>query len=279
MLAVLDHYDQARGEALPRDSAAEHAYLAGKVAYETGDDRARRGAVLRGRPPVALLRRRALLPRPHPGPPEPLRLGAPQPVRDRRAGRSGPLHLLHRRPLLRGQGSGLPGARPDRARAGEVRRRLLLLLPRPDRLGSPARRAVRGVVVDVPEGGVRGGARVSRGVRPHLPRVAAGPGRDAAARDDRPQVLPVRSACARRWTSSSRSTGRSRRRWRRCSRIRPSAARSTGACSARRRSRRRTIRSPICSRSTRASTSSTATSRRSIARPASSPTRSPSGTS
>jgi tetratricopeptide (TPR) repeat protein len=37
MLAVLDHYDQARGEALPRDSAAEHAYLAGKVAYETGD--------------------------------------------------------------------------------------------------------------------------------------------------------------------------------------------------------------------------------------------------
>ena len=37
MLAVLDHYDQARGEALPRDSAAEHAYLAGKVAYETGE--------------------------------------------------------------------------------------------------------------------------------------------------------------------------------------------------------------------------------------------------
>ena len=37
MLAVLDHYDQARGEALPRDSAAERAYLAGKVAYETGD--------------------------------------------------------------------------------------------------------------------------------------------------------------------------------------------------------------------------------------------------
>ena len=37
MLAVLDHYDQARGAALPRDSAAEHAYLAGKVAYETGE--------------------------------------------------------------------------------------------------------------------------------------------------------------------------------------------------------------------------------------------------
>src|SRR4051794_10008830 len=37
MLAVLDHYDQERGEALPRDSAAEHAYLAGKVAYEGGD--------------------------------------------------------------------------------------------------------------------------------------------------------------------------------------------------------------------------------------------------
>jgi hypothetical protein len=37
ILAVLDHYDQARGEALPRDSAAEHAYLAGKVAYEAGE--------------------------------------------------------------------------------------------------------------------------------------------------------------------------------------------------------------------------------------------------
>jgi tetratricopeptide (TPR) repeat protein len=37
ILAVLDHYDQERGEPLPRDSAAEHAYLAGKVAYEAGD--------------------------------------------------------------------------------------------------------------------------------------------------------------------------------------------------------------------------------------------------
>jgi len=36
ILAVLDHYDHERGEALPRDSAAEHAYLAGKVAYEAG---------------------------------------------------------------------------------------------------------------------------------------------------------------------------------------------------------------------------------------------------
>jgi tetratricopeptide (TPR) repeat protein len=41
MLSVLDHYDQERaaasGETLPRDSAAEHAYLAAKVAYETGE--------------------------------------------------------------------------------------------------------------------------------------------------------------------------------------------------------------------------------------------------
>ena len=37
ILAVLDHTDAGRGEALPHDSAAEHAYLAGKVAYETGD--------------------------------------------------------------------------------------------------------------------------------------------------------------------------------------------------------------------------------------------------
>jgi hypothetical protein len=37
ILAVLDHYDQARGESLPRDSAAERNYLAGKVAYGAGD--------------------------------------------------------------------------------------------------------------------------------------------------------------------------------------------------------------------------------------------------
>jgi tetratricopeptide (TPR) repeat protein len=37
ILAVLDHTDLKRGEALPHDSAAEHAYLAGKVAYEGGD--------------------------------------------------------------------------------------------------------------------------------------------------------------------------------------------------------------------------------------------------
>ena len=37
ILSVLDHYDQERGDALPRDSAAEHAYLAGKVAYEAAN--------------------------------------------------------------------------------------------------------------------------------------------------------------------------------------------------------------------------------------------------
>ncbi|HVZ89882.1 MAG TPA: tetratricopeptide repeat protein [Polyangia bacterium] len=37
ILAVLDHYDQERAAPLPRDSAAEHAYLAAKVAYASGD--------------------------------------------------------------------------------------------------------------------------------------------------------------------------------------------------------------------------------------------------
>jgi tetratricopeptide (TPR) repeat protein len=37
ILAVLDHTDPQRGEALPHDSAAEHAYLAAKVAYQAGD--------------------------------------------------------------------------------------------------------------------------------------------------------------------------------------------------------------------------------------------------
>ena len=81
---------------------------------------------------------------------------------------------------------------PHRARAGQVRRRLLLLLPRARGFGAAARRAVRGGVVDVPEGRVRGGRRVHRAVRSHVPEVAAGARRDAAARDDRPQVVPVR---------------------------------------------------------------------------------------
>ena len=81
ILAVLDHYDQARGEALPRDSAAEHAYLAGKVAYEAGESAHAESLFGLVRPPVALLRCRPLLPRPHPGAPEPLRLGAPKPLR------------------------------------------------------------------------------------------------------------------------------------------------------------------------------------------------------
>ena len=37
ILAVLDHIEGKRDDALPRDSAAEHAYLAGKVAYGAGD--------------------------------------------------------------------------------------------------------------------------------------------------------------------------------------------------------------------------------------------------
>ena len=217
--AVLDHYDQERGEALPRDSAAEHAYLAGKVAYETGDGahaEALFSAVDRqSRFYAAALYFRGLIQARQ----ESLRLGAPQPLRDRRAGRPGPLHLLHRRALLRGQGLGLSGARPDRPRAGEVRRRLLLLLPRPHRFGSLAGRALRGVVVDVPEGGVRGGARLSRGIRSQLPGLAAGARRDAAACDDRPQVLPVRHRARDAGQVRPRSTGRSRSRWRGCSRI------------------------------------------------------------
>ena len=86
----------------------------------------------------------------------------------------------------------LSGARPHRARAGQVRRRLLLLFPRARGFGAPARRALRGGVVDVPEGRVRGGRRVHRSVRSHVPEVAAGARRDAAARDDRSQVVPVR---------------------------------------------------------------------------------------
>ena len=149
----------------------------------------------------------------------------------------------------------------------------------PDRLGAAARRALRGVVVDVPEGGVRGGARLPRGVRPHLPGVAAGARRDAAARDDRPQVVPVRQRAGdagqvREGLRADRGAGGGAAQGSRQARRALPAPAQQGVDRA-----RRTIRSSSCSRSTRASTSSTATSRRSIARPASSPTRSPSGTS
>ena len=66
ILAVLDYFGEdfaARGGTLPKDSEKEHTYLAAKVAYEAGDTRARRVAVLRDRPAVALLRGRALFPR------------------------------------------------------------------------------------------------------------------------------------------------------------------------------------------------------------------------
>ena len=248
ILAVLDHFgkdfDRARRRRCRSDSEKEHTYLAAKVAYEAGDIAARRGAVLQHRPAIPLLRGGAVLPRPHPARARGTYASARRiAVRDRRAGRSGPLHLLHRRPLLRHQGPRLPRARAHLARAGEVRRRVLLLLPRPRGLRAAARRAVRGVLVDVPGGRVRGSERVPRGVRPLVRQDAARARRAAAARDDRPQVVPRSTTCARRWTSWSRPTARCRRRSRRCSRIRRSGSRSTAACSASGRSA--TPRDPI----------------------------------
>ena len=270
ILAVLDHFGQdfaARGGVMPRDSEKEHTYLAAKVAYEAGDTLARRGAVLQHRPAVPLLRGGAVLPRPDPGAPGALRVRAPKSLRDRRAGRSERVHLLHRRPLPRHQGSRVPRARTHLARAGEVRRRVLLLFPRPRGFGAPARRAVRGVLVDVPGGRVRGGERVPGGVRPVVRQDAARARRAAAARDDRPQVVPFRRDARhagqagqdlRPDAGEGRGAAQESRR---------SGSRSTAACSASGRSRRRAIRSSSCSRSIRGSSSSTATSSRSIGRP------------
>ena len=259
---------RARRRRCRSDSENEHTYLRRQGRLRGGRHVARRGAVLRHRSAVALLRGGALLPRPHPG--------APAGTTRRRAAilceiveqvDQRPLHLLHRRPLLRHQGSRVPRARPHRARAGEVRRRLLLLLPRPRGLGAPARRAVRGVLVDVPDGRVRGGERVPRGVRPLVRQDAARARRAAAARDDRPQVVPLRRGARDAGQAGQDLRPDARSRSRRCSRIPGSASRSTAACSASGRSRRRAIRSSSCSRSTRASSSSTTTSSRSIARP------------
>jgi hypothetical protein len=61
---VLEYFGKdfaARGGTLPKDSEKEFTYLAAKVAYEAGDT-ARLITVLRHRPPVALLRGRAVFP-------------------------------------------------------------------------------------------------------------------------------------------------------------------------------------------------------------------------
>ena len=250
ILAVLDHFAQdwqARdGGALPRDSEAEHAYLAAKVAYEGGDAGPRRGAVRRGRPPVALLRRRALLPRPHPGP-----------QGHYAAARRSLCEIVEQIDqdrftfFIDGRYYGIK----DLAflalgriahEQGEVRRRLLLLLPRPRGLGAPPRRPVRGLVVDVPEGGVRGGGRVPRGVRPVVRQDAARPGRAAAARDDRSQVLRVRSGAHDAGRAGQDLRADRGARSPPCSRTRRSEPRSTSACSASGRSARRGTRSSSC---------------------------------
>ena len=85
-------------------------------------------------------------------------------VRDRRDARRRQVHVRRRRSLLHDQGPRAPRPRPARARERRVRRRLLPLLPDPRRLGLPARRAVRGVVVDVPEARARDVARPREGV-------------------------------------------------------------------------------------------------------------------
>ena len=220
ILAVLDHFerglDGARRARCPRTARTEHAYLAAKVAYEAGDAARAESHVLRRRPAVALLRGGAVLPRPdHARAAATWRRRGAIAVRDRRAGRSGPLHLLHRRPLLRHQGPGLPRARAHLARAGAVRRRVLLLLPRPRGLRAAARRAVRGVVVDVPGGRIRGRRRVPRGVRPLVRQDAARARRAAAARDDRPQVVPVRRRARDAGQAGQDLRARCRRRSRR----------------------------------------------------------------
>ena len=102
MLARLEGFSSRHR--LPHDSENERAYLRGKVAYEKGDLAARLGDVRR--PPVALLRVGAVLPRPR----------SHARKRHSRAARAtcarsssrptGPLHVLHRRPLLRHQGPG-----------------------------------------------------------------------------------------------------------------------------------------------------------------------------
>ena len=194
------------GRRCPATAPTSATIWPARCAYGRGEFAGGERALLGRRSPVALLRVGAVFPRPHRRAAQALRRRPPQPVRDRRAGRqraASPSSSTGATAAIKDLA--YPGAGPHRPRAGQVRRRLLLLFPRARGFGAAARRAVRGVVVDVPEGRVRGGRRLHRGVRPGLPRLAAGARRAAAARDDRSQVVPVRSTCARRWTCSCKT--------------------------------------------------------------------------
>ena len=101
-------------------------------------------------------------------------------------------HVRRRRSLLHDQGPRAARPRPDRARGGRVRRRLLPLLPDPRRLGVPARRAVRGELVDVPEARARDVARPRARVPEHVPELAAVARGEPARRLRRARRLQVR---------------------------------------------------------------------------------------
>ena len=173
ILAVLDHFERrldARAAArCPATARTEHAYLArqGRLRGRRRR-RAPRSMFSAGRSAVALLRGGAVLPRPHPAR---ARATCASARRNRCARSSSRSTRTASRFFIDGRYYGIKDLAylalgPHRARAGEIRRRLLLLLPRPGGLRAAAGRAVRGVVVDVPEGRIRSRRRVPGGVRP-----------------------------------------------------------------------------------------------------------------
>ena len=162
-------------------------------ATRRGDlERRRRRASPRCRAPRACTPAAAYFRGPDRRAPGPLRRGPRRLLRDpARQGRRQP-GLQHRWPLLPAAGPGPPGAGPHRPRAGPLRRGLLLLLLRPRGLGPPGRGAVRGRLVDVPEGRGAGGPGLRRQLRSHLPRFAAAARGGAAAGEHRPALVRLR---------------------------------------------------------------------------------------
>ena len=247
MLAVLDHYgSRARRGAAARQR--RRARLPGRQGrLRDGRRRPRRGAVLQRRSPVALLRRRALLPRPHPGPP-----AITSPRRAATCARSSSRPTRTASPSSSTDATSRSRTWPTWRSAGSPTSRASTTTPTTsisacpsdsDRLPDALFEASWSMFQ---KGEYEAARRVPRGVRPQLPGVAAGARRDAAARDDRPQVVRVRQRArdagqVRPGLRADRGAGRGAAQGSGQAR-----RRSTGACSARHRSPRRTIRSPIC---------------------------------
>ena len=240
---ALETREEAAILAVPRSRAAagprcratapnEHAYLAGKVAYEAGDWRPRGASSSAGRPPVALLRAGAVLPRPDSG---------------ARAAHFAGAHATCARSSSRptrtaSRSSSTAATAPSRTwptwRWGASRTsRASTTTPTTSTSACPTDSerlpdALFEASWSMFQKGEYEAARAFIEQFDHdVPTIAAGARRAAAARDDRSQVVPVRSGAARRWTTFVKTYAPIQARGRGADRgTRRGGARCTAAC-------------------------------------------------